>query len=134
MPFPRLVKTLAGSQNPGARRTTMVSSRNRRTGSFVKASANDEPGRTRKGEMKQTNREINRLARRQHCPRCDLDKTWGSAICHSCRQKLPANMRAHLERIEEDEPSTVFRAIRAAANYFDVHFRSIREFGGGRRK
>lgn len=78
--------------------------------------------------------DLHRLARRRHCPRCDLDKTWGAAICRSCRQKLPENMRKHLERIEEDEPMAVLRAIKAAANYFDIHFRSIRAFGGGRRK
>lgn len=68
------------------------------------------------------------------CPRCDFDKTMGNALCRSCRAKLPANMRMSLERIPSKDEWTVARAMRAAANYFDVHFQSIRNFGGGRRR
>ena len=67
------------------------------------------------------------------CPRCDFDKTMGNALCRSCRGKLPANMRTSLERIPSKDEWMVARAMRAAANYFDVHFQSIRNFGGGRR-
>jgi hypothetical protein len=41
-------------------------------------------------------------------------------------------MRAPLERIVERDEWVVTRALRAAANYFDVHFKSVRTFGGGR--
>ena len=78
--------------------------------------------------------EIRNLARRRNCPRCDLDKTMGAAICRRCRTKLPANMRTGLEAIEHRDPTFVARAVRAAANFFDVHFRSVREFGGGRKR
>ena len=46
---------------------------------------------------------------------------------------LPRNMRASLEGVEQHDEGTVYRALRAAANYFDVHFQSIRSFGGGRK-
>ena len=59
--------------------------------------------------------QVERLARKSHCPRCDLNKTIGAALCRRCRMKLPEQMRA-------------------AANYFDVHFQSVRNFGGGRRR
>ena len=83
--------------------------------------------------MTLTKDQITGLARKAHCPRCDLDKTIGNALCRSCRAKLPANMRAALERIPSKDAWTVARALRAAANYFDVHFQSIRNFGGGRK-
>lgn len=76
-----------------------------------------------------------KLAHSRKCPRCDFDKTFGAALCHSCRQKLPTNMRAHLVAIpEQREYTIVARAIRAAANYFNVHFQSIRNFGGGKKR
>jgi len=41
-------------------------------------------------------------------------------------------MRLALERIPSKDAWTVSRAVRAAARYFDVHFQSVRNFGGGR--
>ena len=76
--------------------------------------------------------QIEKLARRRNCPRCSMQKTEGAALCRSCRFKLPLNMRRPLEQIGEREEWMVSSAIRAAANYFDVHFKSIRIFGGGR--
>lgn len=81
-----------------------------------------------------TRDQLNGLARRPHCPRCDLDKTIGSALCRRCRSKLPVNMRAELQQIPAKDTWMVARAIRAAANYFDVHFASVRKFGGGRKR
>lgn len=81
-----------------------------------------------------TRDDISGLARRRSCPRCDLDKTIGHALCRSCRSKLPPHMRAALERIPAKEPFDVSRAMKAAANYFNVHFQSIRNFGGGRKR
>lgn len=79
--------------------------------------------------------DVRKLARTPKCPRCgDPDKTMGTAICSDCRRVLPENMRAELENIEKRDPFTVMRAIRAAANYFDVHFQSIRNFGGGKKR
>ena len=78
--------------------------------------------------------DVSRLAKRKQCPRCDFDKTFGTAICSRCRKKLPTHMRTGLESIEKKEPSFVARSIRQAMNYFDVHFQSIRNFGGGRRR
>lgn len=43
-------------------------------------------------------------------------------------------MRESLERIPAKNPWTVMTALRAAANYFDMHFQSVRNFGGGRRR
>jgi hypothetical protein len=43
-------------------------------------------------------------------------------------------MRAGLEAIPAKDEFTVSRALRAAANYFNVHFQSIRNFGGGRKR
>lgn len=80
-----------------------------------------------------TKDDISGLAKRRSCPRCDLDKTIGHALCRSCRSKLPAHMRAALEKIPSKEPFDVTRAMKAAANYFNVHFQSIRNFGGGKR-
>lgn len=74
------------------------------------------------------------LAKKPRCPRCDLDKTIGNALCRRCRMKLPVNMRAGLEQVPSKDAWTVSRALRAAANYFDVHFQSVRNFGGGRKR
>jgi hypothetical protein len=41
-------------------------------------------------------------------------------------------MRLPLEEIAKREEWIVAGALRAAANYFDVHYRSIRFFRGGR--
>ena len=76
--------------------------------------------------------QIEKLAQRRSCPRCSLTKTEGTALCRRCRFKLPTHMRLPLEEIAKREESVVERALRAAANYFDVHCRSIRHFGGGR--
>lgn len=84
--------------------------------------------------MQLTREQVKGLARRRQCPRCDFDKTIGSAICRSCRAKLPEHMRAALERIPSREPSIVSRALRAAADYFTVHFQSVRKFGGGKKR
>ena len=43
-------------------------------------------------------------------------------------------MRDALERIPAKNPWSVMLALRAAANYFDLHFQSVRNFGGGRRR
>jgi hypothetical protein len=80
-----------------------------------------------------TKEQVAGLAKRPRCPRCDLNKTIGNALCRSCRAKLPANMRQALESIPSRDAFTVTKALRAAANYFDVHFQSIRKFGGGRK-
>ena len=74
------------------------------------------------------------LAKRPQCPRCDLDKTNGSALCRRCRSKLPAHMRSALESVTTKDEWTVSRAMRAAANYFNVHFQSVRNFGGGKKR
>jgi hypothetical protein len=79
-----------------------------------------------------TNLDVAKLAKRRSCPRCSLQKTEGNALCRRCRFKLPAHMRVPLEGIEGREEWRVTGALRAAANYLDVHFRSIRQFGGGR--
>ena len=76
--------------------------------------------------------QIERLAKRRNCPRCNMEKTAGNALCRRCRFKLPAHMRLELEGIETREEGRVAGALRAAANYLDVHFRSIRQFRGGR--
>ena len=76
--------------------------------------------------------QIDRLAKRKSCPRCNLEKTAGNALCRRCRYKLPAHMRQPLEGITRRDESVVARALRAAANYFDIHYRSVRQFGGGR--
>jgi hypothetical protein len=78
--------------------------------------------------------EVVRLARRGECPRCERNKTVGAGLCRTCRNKLPEQMRAGLERIPEKDPSVVTRALRAAANYFNVHFQSVRNFGGGKKR
>jgi hypothetical protein len=76
--------------------------------------------------------QIEKLAKRRTCPRCDRTKTDGTALCRRCRFTLPAHMRLPLEGIVTREQSVVERAIRAAANYFEVHCKSIKIFGGGR--
>ena len=81
-----------------------------------------------------TKEQVAAIAKKQRCPRCDLNKTVGSALCRSCRAKLPANMRAELERIHNRDAWVVSRALRAAANYFNVHFQSVRNFGGGKKR
>jgi hypothetical protein len=74
------------------------------------------------------------LARKRSCPRCDLDKTVGNALCRRCRAKLPPHMRLGIENIPAKDGGMVGNALRAAANYFNVHFASVRKFGGGRKR
>jgi hypothetical protein len=74
------------------------------------------------------------LARKPRCPRCDLNKTYGAALCHRCRNLLPAHMRENLESIPAHDTNLVLRSLRAAASYFNQHFQSVRKFGGGRRR
>ena len=76
--------------------------------------------------------QVQKLARRKNCPRCSLGKTEGHALCRRCRYKLPVHMRLPLEGIEKRDESVVARALRAAANYFETHYKSVRYFGGGR--
>ena len=76
--------------------------------------------------------QIAKLAKRRNCPRCNLEKTEGNALCRRCRFKLPAHMRLPLEGIARREEWVVSGALRAAANYFDIHFKSSRVFRGGR--
>ena len=79
-----------------------------------------------------TRQNIERLATRRNCPRCTQDKTLGMALCRRCRYKLPPHMRRPLEDIGTRDEGIVYGALRAAANYFDLHYRSVRDFGGGR--
>lgn len=81
-----------------------------------------------------TRQEIDRLAVRRNCPRCSADKTFGMALCRHCRYKLPPHMRRPLEHIAAKNENVVYGALRAAASYFDIRYRSIRDFGGGRRR
>ena len=84
-----------------------------------------------------TPEQLNRLAKGKNCPACgDLDKTVGSLICSQCRHKLPSNMRAGLDSNEAPRKDYHFllRAVRGAANYFNQHFQSVRNFGGGRKR
>lgn len=76
--------------------------------------------------------QIARLAKRKSCPRCNLEKTEGTALCRRCRFKLPTHMRLPLQEIAKREEWVVASALRAAANYFDIHYKSIRLFRGGR--
>jgi predicted amidophosphoribosyltransferase len=78
--------------------------------------------------------EVNGLAKKRSCPRCDLDKTVGNGLCRRCRAKLPPHMRLAVENIPEKDSNTVASALRAAANYFNVHFQSVRNFGGGKKR
>ena len=84
--------------------------------------------------MVYTNDDVARLAKRRSCPRCDLNKTLGNALCRVCRSKLPPIMRTGLESVSDKHWMSVGRALRAAANYFNVHFQSVRNFGGGKRR
>jgi predicted amidophosphoribosyltransferase len=77
-------------------------------------------------------KQIETLARRRTCPRCSMEKTLGNALCRRCRFKLPPHMRQPLEGITRREEWVVAGALRAAANFFDVHYKSIRAFRGGR--
>ena len=88
--------------------------------------------RSERDSMTLTKEQVSGLAKTPRCPRCDLNKTIGNALCRSCRAKLPENMRLALERIPSKDAWIVSRAVRAAARYFDVHFQSVRNFGGGR--
>jgi tRNA(Ile2) C34 agmatinyltransferase TiaS len=81
-----------------------------------------------------TKEQVDGLAKKPRCPRCDLTKTIGAGLCRSCRMKLPNQMRAALEDVPSKDVWTVSRAMRAAANYFDVHFQSVRNFGGGKKR
>jgi hypothetical protein len=76
--------------------------------------------------------QIGRLAKRKSCPRCTLEKTEGTALCRRCRYQLPAHMRLPLEGIVQQDQQVVAGALRAAASFFGLHFKSIRSFGGGR--
>jgi hypothetical protein len=76
--------------------------------------------------------QIEKLAKRRNCPRCSLEKTEGTALCRKCRFKLPSHMRQPLEGIVKREEWVVAGALRAAANYFDIHYQSIKRFRGGR--
>jgi hypothetical protein len=84
--------------------------------------------------MQLTREEVAALARKRQCPRCDFDKTFGNALCRTCRSKLPPHMRLAIENIPAKDSGAVGNALRAAANYFTVHFASIRKFGGGRKR
>jgi len=84
--------------------------------------------------MHLTKEQISELARKKSCPRCDLEKTVGNGLCRSCRSKLPPHMRMGLENVATKDGGLVGNALRAAANYFDVHFASIRRFGGGKKR
>lgn len=84
--------------------------------------------------MQLTKEQVSRLAQTRRCPRCSLDKTMGNALCRRCRSKLPAHMRQGLEHVADLDANFVARAMRAAANYFNVHFQSVKNFGGGKKR
>ncbi|HEV7239425.1 MAG TPA: hypothetical protein VGQ36_09305 [Thermoanaerobaculia bacterium] len=84
--------------------------------------------------MQLTKEQVAQLSKKRQCPRCDFDKTFGNALCRRCRSKLPPHMRLGIENIPAKDGGMVGSALRAAANYFDVHFASIRRFGGGRKR
>lgn len=84
--------------------------------------------------MQMTSEQVAALAKRRKCPRCSGDKTIGSGLCRSCRTQLPANMRIAVEDIPSKDAWTVGQALRQAANYFNVHFQSVRKFGGGKKR
>ena len=75
-----------------------------------------------------SSRQIEGLSKRRNCPRCSFEKTEGTALCRRCRYKLPAHMRLPLEGIGGSEGWVVASALRAAANYLDVHYKSLRHF------
>lgn len=81
-----------------------------------------------------TKEQLVALASRPQCPRCNLDKTVGNALCRRCRAKLPVHMRNAVEDIPGKDAWSVGRALRQAANYFNVHFQSVRNFGGGKKR
>ena len=81
-----------------------------------------------------TTDQVAALAKRRKCPRCDGDKTIGAGFCRSCRTKLPDHMRTAIENIPAKDARTVGQALRQAANYFSVHFQSVRNFGGGKKR
>ena len=81
-----------------------------------------------------TKDQVEGLAKKKSCPRCDLDKTVGNGLCRRCRSKLPPHMRLAIENIQAKESGAVANALRAAANYFNVHFQSVRNFGGGKKR
>jgi len=83
--------------------------------------------------MTMTREQVAALAKRRRCPRCEIDKTVGAALCRTCRAKLPPHMRAALERVGTKDEWVVGRALRAAANYFNVHYQSVKNFGGGKK-
>src|ERR1044072_8344391 len=62
--------------------------------------------------MVYTNDDVARLAKRRSCPRCDLNKTLGNALCRVCRSKLPPNMRTGLESVSDKDWMSVGRALR----------------------
>ena len=74
--------------------------------------------------------QIERLSKKKRCPRCSLEKTQDNALCRQCRYKLPEHMRSLLEGISARDESVVASALRAAANYFEVHYQSILNFTG----
>jgi predicted amidophosphoribosyltransferase len=84
--------------------------------------------------MHLTRDQVKDLAQTPRCPRCDLDKTVGNALCRRCRAKLPPHMRLGIENIPTKDGGVVGNALRAAANYFNVHFASVRKFGGGKKR
>ena len=84
--------------------------------------------------MAMTKDQVAKLAKKPRCPRCDFNKTMGAALCRSCRSKLPPHMRRPLEGIPARDENVVGQALRAAANYFTVHFASVRKFGGGKKR
>jgi hypothetical protein len=43
-------------------------------------------------------------------------------------------MRLAVENIPAKDGGVVGNALRAAANYFNVHFASVRKFGGGKKR
>ena len=77
--------------------------------------------------MHMTRDDVAALSKKRQCPRCDLDKTLGNALCRTCRSKLPPHMRNALEAIPNKDVWTVGRAMRAAANYFKIGRASCRE-------
>ncbi|HVR40284.1 MAG TPA: hypothetical protein VMU84_14405 [Thermoanaerobaculia bacterium] len=84
--------------------------------------------------MHLTKDQLTGIAKRRSCPRCDLEKTVGNALCRRCRAKLPPHMRLGVENVDRKDEWTVGSALRAAANYFNVHFASVRKFGGGKKR
>ena len=85
-------------------------------------------------KMHLTDEQVAGLARTARCPRCDHTKTIGTGLCRSCRTQLPEHMRRAVEGIHGKKGSVVGRALRAAAQYLNVHFQSVRNFGGGKKR